>query len=152
MNMAVSNYHVQMTSPVIDTGTGGNETVTDAAGNPRVVNYVIDRGTYEYQGVVNPNFDNDSMSNEEEFIAGSDMMDSNSIWKIGGVSVMSPASILFDTVTGRDYAIDYNDALVPNPQVWTEFTNGIPGTGGAISIDDPDDATNRNYRVRVKLQ
>jgi hypothetical protein len=54
-------------------------------------------------------------------------------------------------LAGRLYAVDRNDALVPNPQVWTEFTNNIAGTGGALIINDPFPGTNRSYRVRVRL-
>lgn len=151
VSIAVSNYQLQASSPVIDSGLAGNTEAADVAGNRRIVNYVIDRGAYEYQGIVNPNFDHDNMLNDEEFIAGTDMMDSNSVWEIEGFRIMSPASLTFRSVVGRVYACDYSEDLAVIPQVWTEFTNDIPGTGASIMIADPEEATNRNFRVRVRL-
>ena len=68
-------------------------------------------------------------------------------------AIPGPASVSFATLTGRLYAVDRNDDLVAVPQLWTEFTNNIPGTGSPIEIVDPDvtNITNRNYRVRVGL-
>jgi hypothetical protein len=48
------------------------------------------------------------------------------------------ASLAFDSVAGRVYAVDRNDHVATGPQIWTEFTKNIPGT-------------NRNYRVWVGL-
>jgi hypothetical protein len=61
------------------------------------------------------------------------------------VSVVSPVTITFDSAAGRIYA------LLPNPQVWIEFMNNIPGTGSPIEITDSSEAANRNYRVLVQL-
>ena len=71
-------------------------------------------------------------------------------WNIAALTVTNAAAIQFGTVAGRTYAVDHSANLAATPQVWTEFTNNIPGTGSPIIITDPL-ATNRNYRVRVRM-
>jgi hypothetical protein len=146
------NYALAQGSPCRDTGSNTNVFGSnDVDGNPRIVNTTVDMGAHEYHGPGSGDYDGDGMDNGDEGIAGTDFADSNSYFMVSGVSVMSPASITFDSEIGRVYAADRDDALLPEPQLWIEFTNNIAGTGGAIMINDTNDATNRNYRVRVMM-
>lgn len=123
--------------------------LTDVEGLPRVVGLLPDRGAFEVQSGPIPDFDADGLSNGEETIAGSDPLNANDTW--GVAAAPSPGEISFNTVSNRLYAVDRNDNLLAVPQLWTEFTNNIPGTGGPLVITDPLPGTNRNYRVRVGL-
>jgi len=172
-----SNFLLTAGSPCRDTGNNNNAPAgPDLAGNPRIVNTVVDMGAYEYQAGPPSDYDGDGMpswwetlngqnpvtndtasdtdtdgqSAIEEYIAGTQANDSNSFFHIDSISIMSPPEVKIDTVVGRLYAADYNDNLAAAPQVWTEFTNNIPGTGNPIIITDPL-ATNRNFRIRVQL-
>jgi Cadherin-like beta sandwich domain len=147
-----SDYRLTSGSPCRDTGLNAYAPgTTELDGNPRFVNAVVDIGAYENQSVPSPDYDGDGMPNADETIAGSSAVNSNDVWKISSLTVTNPASINVATVVGSLYAVDRNDALIPNPQLWTQFTNNIPGTGGPITIYDPLPGTNRNYRVRAQL-
>jgi parallel beta-helix repeat protein len=152
VSLATTNLRLAAGSPCRDTGNTTNApSGPDLDGNARIVNGYVDVGAYEYQGAGQGDYDGDGMGNGDEGIAGTGFADSNDVFEVSGVSVMSPATISFGSELGRLYAVDRNDALVPNPQIWTEFTNNIAGTGGQLIINDPLPGTNRNYRVRVKL-
>lgn len=145
-----SNLHLSATSPCHDTGNnvfapGG----IDFDGNTRIVNTIVDMGAYEYQGADITDSDTDGSFDADELIAGTNPSDATSFWKVDGP--MSASSVSFNSVTGRLYAVDRNDALLAVPQIWIEFTNNIPGTGNPIAITDPLPGTNRSYRVRVQL-
>jgi len=150
VSIATTNLRLSAGSPSRDTGRNSYATnsVTDLDGDPRIVNGYVDMGAYEYQGSPQGDYDGDGNGNGDERVAGTDFANSNAFF---AVSTMGSGSIGFDAVTGRVYAIERNDALMVTPQVWTEFTNNIPGTGGSMVINDPLPGTNRNYRVRVQL-
>lgn len=64
---------------------------------------------------------------------------------------MSSAAIYFNTVSGPVYAINRNAELIAKPQIRTEVSSNIPGTGESIAIMGSDEASNRTCRVRVRL-
>jgi predicted outer membrane repeat protein len=149
IDLAATNLQLSAGSPARDTGNNVNAPAgPDLAGNARIVNGYVDMGAYEFQGSPQGDYDGDGIGNGDERVAGTDFTDEHDVF---GVADVTSGGITFDSVTGRVYAVEFNENLLVVPQVWTEFTNGIPGTGSAIMIHDPDDATNRNYRVRVKL-
>ena len=98
-----------------------------------------------------PDTDDDSQNDLEESIAGTTGTDSNSFFRIDDNIIMNPGDVSFDTVTGRVYSVDYTDDLNADPQVWMSLLSNFPGIGSPITVSDPDDATNRNYRIRVNL-
>ena len=97
------------------------------------------------------NMEFDGSLNIEEYIADTDAGDSNDVFEIDGLVIDSPAEITFDTSSERIYAVDYNEALVPNPQDWTLVSNGVLGTDGPVTVIDPAVATQHHYRVRVSI-
>lgn len=95
--------------------------------------------------------DGDGAPDQAEYIAHTDPGDSNSFFAVDGITVMSPVEVQFDTATGRVYTVDYTHDLPAQPQMWTTLSNAVQGTDASVTVIDPDDATNRNYRVRVSM-
>lgn len=57
-------------------------------------------------------------------------------------------NLLFDTVTGQLYRVEYSaDLLAPD---WLVFSNDIPGTGAPFNLNDQDSATSRYYRIHAR--
>ncbi|MHC4095892.1 MAG: LamG-like jellyroll fold domain-containing protein [Planctomycetota bacterium] len=118
------DWHLGVGSPCIDAGdnTAVPPSLTDLDGNPRIVNYVIDMGAYEFQGPfkrhyhvdgVNGDNTNDGLSRETAF-----------------------ATIQF----AIDGAID-SDTILVWPGVYNETaTNGINFMGKAITVKNAADA------------
>jgi hypothetical protein len=109
---ADSDYTLQAGSPCINTGSNDYVTATnDLAGNPRIVNAIVDMGAYEYiysvtdydgdemlnawenrhglnendsaDCLLNP--DGDAYNNVEEYIADTDPQNSNSYFHVTGI-------------------------------------------------------------------
>jgi len=151
VSLVSSNFNLAYGSPCRDSGSNASVPPgLDLAGNPRIRHGYVDMGAYEYQlGSSQADYDGDGMGNGDEGVAGTDVSDSNSVWKIYDVEFVNPTiKMTFDTITNREYSIDRKDILSADP--WTELTNGIQGTGGPITIMDPEGVTNRVYRGRVK--
>jgi hypothetical protein len=149
VSLATTNLQLSAGSPARDMGNNATApSGPDLAGNPRIVHTFVDMGAYEFQGSPPADYDGDGQTTTDERIAGSDPLNADETW---GIEAGTAGSLTFNTLPNRLYAVDRNDNLYAVPQVWTEFTNNIPGTGGAIEINDPLPGTNRNYRVRVGL-
>ena len=58
--------------------------------------------------------------------------------------------MLFDSATGRLYDVLYKDNLLGTND-WLPLTNDWAGDGGMMEFLDPLDATQRFYRVNVRL-
>jgi Tol biopolymer transport system component len=92
-------------------------------------------------------FDGDGMSNLQEFLAGTDPTNPNSVFRIqvsyisatNGVQVSWPAS------TSRNYRVQFKDDL-SNP-VWLDAAGPISVTAGQGFFGAPADQVNRYYRV-----
>lgn len=94
--------------------------------------------------------DGDGYDNRLEFILDSDPNDPNSNFTISFVpNLGSGNTVVFESVLQRTYSIDVSDNLISG---WSLWTNGIPGTGGLIEIEDNEAATNRFYRVNVVIE
>lgn len=151
VDAANSNFMLMASSPAQDTGNNANAPAgPDLAGNPRIVNGYVDMGAYEYQGSPQGDFDGDGMGNGDERVAGTDFADSNAVFSVSSIAGSGGTSIQFDSVTGRVYAVEYNEDLMAAPQVWIELTNGVSGTGKPIEIMDPSGADQRTFRVNVQ--
>jgi Tol biopolymer transport system component len=92
-------------------------------------------------------FDGDGMSNLQEFLAGTDPTNPNSVFRIqvsfisatNGVQVSWPAS------ASRNYRVQFKDDL--NNPVWLDAAGPISVTGGQGFFGAPADQVSRYYRV-----
>ena len=99
-----------------------------------------------------PDDDNDGMSDEDEAIAGTDPFDHESLFRISALSLQPSAlSLLFESATGRLYDVLYKDSLLGTND-WLPLTNDWPGDGGTMEFTAPAGATQRFYRVEVRLE
>ena len=80
-----------------------------------------------------------------------DFTNADDLFKIATITFADAATLCFLSETGRVYTVEYTADFLTIPQVWNEFTNGIPGTGDLIHVDDTNQTSNRNYRVRVGI-
>ncbi|MBN1672667.1 MAG: DUF2341 domain-containing protein [Kiritimatiellae bacterium] len=100
---------------------------------------------------VDPDDDNDGMSDADEAIAGTDPLDPGSLFVVGGTrSESNIFGLFFGSTTGRWYDILYKEDLLDTNE-WLVLETNRPGTGGPIEVPDTMDATQRFYRVRVRL-
>ncbi len=92
--------------------------------------------------------DGDGMTNVQEFLAGTNPLDANSVLRIDSI-LRTPGGleIQFPSVSGKTYRIEYSSDL----QTWAALPTNIPGTGGAIrlSIADPSSASWMFYRLEL---
>jgi hypothetical protein len=103
---------------------------------------------------IDPNTDpdHDGMSNLAEFWAGTDPLDSNSVFalKSCGVSPDGHATITWPSVTGRVYTVEFSDDFAR----WTPLGAPLPGNGSVMTVSDPasmQQAPRRVYRVYVNF-
>ncbi|MBA4388315.1 MAG: hypothetical protein C0404_10065 [Verrucomicrobia bacterium] len=95
-------------------------------------------------------YDGDGMSNMAEYVAGTDPADAKSKFQVSGVRSQNGAFGLgFQTVAGKTYGVLGNGDLIGTSQ-WMVVTNGMPGTGGYVEVNDPDVLTRKFYRITVK--
>ncbi|MGC3959141.1 MAG: lamin tail domain-containing protein [Verrucomicrobiota bacterium] len=94
--------------------------------------------------------DGDGANNAHEHIAGTNPNDSNDYLRFTTVSVNHQVCQLeFSTRLGRTYAVESTGNLaLASP--WSTLTNGISGTGGIMTINDPQNGP-RYYRLKVSL-
>ncbi len=100
--------------------------------------------------------DGDGVSNRSEYLAGTDPLDGNSVWRLSGLRVVigqdATASLglalRWTTVAGRKYAVEFSAAL--NGLQWTPLANNLVGTGQELQYVDPVVSNqNRYYRIRL---
>ena len=91
------------------------------------------------------------MTNLQEFLAGLDPKNANSVLRITSVA-RSGSSVLvgFPSVTGKIYQLQYRDDLVAG--IWNPLVDGIVGTGATLQITDPSGSglTKRFYRIALR--
>jgi uncharacterized repeat protein (TIGR01451 family) len=94
--------------------------------------------------------DGDGMTNLQEFHAGTDPNSATSVLEITETQQIGDDFVInFDTVSGKNYKIEYTDDIVSG--IWNTVTNNVAGTGGTVSITDSGAALlpHRFYRVQV---
>ena len=92
--------------------------------------------------------DGDGMTNLQEFLAGLDPKNPNSVLRITSVTRSSGNTVVgFPSVSGKIYQLQYRDNLVSGN--WAPLVDGIVGTGATLQITDPsaNGLTKRFYRV-----
>jgi hypothetical protein len=86
----------------------------------------------------------------QDYLAGLDPLDTNSTFAAQLAPAQNPPQIVFNTVVGRTYRIEWAESLSGN---WTILRDGIVGTGGDITFTDLRDLTGVGamfYRVAVE--
>ena len=93
--------------------------------------------------------DGDGATNAREFVAGTNPNDAASVFRITTITPAPGGLILeFNSVTGRIYRVEWNDALTTNG--WMTLTNHVPGAAGTTQILAPGLAQPfRFFRVEV---
>lgn len=93
--------------------------------------------------------DGDGMTNWQEYLAGTDPLNSQDVLRFVGVSISNQICLLpFNTHTGRTYTVERLDLLRPT-NAWVTFTNVIPGTNGPVTVSDPQAPAGYFYRLKV---
>jgi hypothetical protein len=90
--------------------------------------------------------DGDGMKNRDEYIAGTDPLDNTSYLEVAGISVSSPAQIIFQAISNRTYTIQYKDDL--NASSWQRLADVVARATNRLEIvNDPNPVATRLYRI-----
>ncbi|MEI8341411.1 MAG: hypothetical protein WCH43_07765, partial [Verrucomicrobiota bacterium] len=103
--------------------------------------------------ILDPNgdADGDGMSNVAEDIAGTNPLDSASVFRVATISRSGGSVVIsWSSVTGKTYVVQTTTSL-SSPGSWTDLSgSSTPGTGGNVSYTDNNaTGTSRFYRVRI---
>ena len=182
LNVATGSYRLAAASPCIDRGAFlPVATLCDMDGRPRVVNWIVDMGAYEYQGVVNADTDGDGIPNAwegpsgldpavtngptadadddgwtdgEEYLA--DTSPTNAMSAYPAFQVIGPAPDgltleVYPTSTGRVYEVYLSTNLLDAPQAWLGQGAAQTGTGGRIVFAITNEAPPSAFRTGIRL-
>lgn len=100
--------------------------------------------------IANNDSDGDGLTNLQEFYAGLDPRDANSVLRIKSVVRSgSDVQLTFQSVLGRIYRLEWRSSLTT--ESWQPLLDGIVGTGSAMQLVDSQalNAVRRLYRLRV---
>jgi hypothetical protein len=174
VNYAAGNLRLQSTSACINGGNNARVSgPTDLDGNSRIVSGAVDMGAYEFQGpgsVISyawlqqyglptdgsadfSDFDHDGLSNWQEWLAGTNPTNAQSVLKIISATTMNnPAGFVvnWESQNTRTYYLQRSGDLT-QPAFFT-IQDNIAGQAGTTSFTDTN-AVNPGpvfYRVGVK--
>ncbi|HYG36147.1 MAG TPA: lamin tail domain-containing protein [Clostridia bacterium] len=103
---------------------------TDGDGIPDIVEVLMRLDPNNpADGVADP--DGDGLTNYQEYLAGTDHLDSNSLLRFSQISIGESVVLTFDAVTDRTYSILYSDSLA-NP-VWSKLAD-VPGLAASRTV------------------
>jgi hypothetical protein len=95
--------------------------------------------------------DGDTMSNRDEWVAGTDPQDPQSYLKVDEISALGGAALSFVALSNKSYSIQYSDRLSNGG--WTRLMDVIGRTNSRIEmIVDPNPAAGRYYRLVTPRQ
>jgi hypothetical protein len=179
VNWAGGDFHLQPTSPCIDTGlSSAAPGATDLDGNPRIAGAAVDLGAYEFQFGTRLDFttwlqqyglptdgsadyvdsDGDGMNNWQEWICGTDPTNAASVLRmLGALPTSTNIWITWQSVPGMMYFVERatEAAWAPygtnQPAPFTLIATNIAGLSGSTSFADTNATTNLRlfYRVGV---
>jgi parallel beta-helix repeat protein len=172
VNPAAGDYHLQSSSPCINSGKNSDVTAnTDVDGNPRVKGGTVDIGAYEFQspaskisyawlqqfglpidGTVDlADTDQDGMNNWQEWICGTDPTNSLSVLKMfAPTNTPLGLALSWQSVLGRTYDLQQSDPA--NPTTFFSVQSNVVAQGGVTGFLDSSSTNigSRLYRVRVQ--
>jgi hypothetical protein len=175
VNQAGGDFHLQSTSPCINSGNNSYATsATDLDGNTRIVAGTVDVGAYEYPspasvisyawlqqyglainaGTDTSDADGDGMSNYAEWRAGTNPTNALSLLQMTSVvptNNTSGVTIIWQSVSGINYLVQRGSNLRAQP-VFTTVATGIAGQVGTTSYTDTTATNNVPYFYRVGVQ
>ena len=109
-----------------------------------------EHGGTQHFGSGTNDWDDDGLTDWEEYVQDSSPTNSNSRFGIAGLAQTNAATVEFLSSTGRVYSLRACDNLVSGK--WHSVTSR-PGTGAAMSLTDANpDAVARAYGVVVSLR
>ncbi len=143
-------FNWQAASPTAGQANPGGPVVDiDRDGMPDVWELAYGLDPQVNDAVLDP--DGDGMSNLQEFLAGTDPHAALDFLHFSSISVTQTNCILeFPTKTNRTYSVEFRNSLL-DPDVWQTLANGLPGTGGTMSINASRTQNMRFYRLRVNF-
>ncbi len=90
--------------------------------------------------------DNDGMTNWEEYQAGTNPTDGNSLLRIEGINGTDYRTLSFDAVASRSYTIEFAEGFEDTS--WQRLSDVVARTNSRVeSVVDPSFNTNRYYRI-----
>lgn len=171
VNPAAGDYHLQPSSPCINSGKNSYVTAsTDLDGNPRIKGGTVDIGAYEFQSPTSTisyawlqqyglpvdgtadlaDTDHDGMNNWREWICGTDPTNSFSVLKMFAPSnTPLGLALSWQSVAGRTYDLQRSDPA--NPTTFSSMQSNIVGQADVTTFLDSGTTNigSRLYRVRV---
>jgi hypothetical protein len=168
-NWTNADFHLQPASPCINAGNNSYVFGTvDADGRPRVISDTVDIGAYEFQNAFSvwlqqyglptdgsANYvdsDGDGLNNWQEWIAGTNPTNASSVLKMLSPSNdVSGITIMWQSVTNRNYSLDRSSDLGAEPSFSTIVSNVI-GQAGTTSYTDTNAVGNGPYFYRIGVQ
>ena len=131
-----------VTTPILDTDGDG---IPDGQETPPFIVGVDDRAT---------DSDHDGASNAAEWAAGTNpagglsFLQFSQLFAIPGSPAGTNVTLLFPTVVGRSYLVDFTDSLPGG--IWTALPGSIrTGDGSAQAVTDSPLSPARSYRLQV---
>ncbi|HXG49206.1 MAG TPA: immunoglobulin domain-containing protein, partial [Methylomirabilota bacterium] len=90
--------------------------------------------------------DGDTMTNREEFIAGTDPADPSSYLKVAAIEGRGIARLTFPAVAGRTYAVEFRDRA--DTGAWSRL-GSVPAltNNWMVTVEDPAPVSGRVYRL-----